>query len=154
MTTVDKKDALRGWAGKPEEQNRLFFQARNLAIEALCLQLENRFLRAGLLVRAEWKESSFSSVSLRLTLENPKKGQSWEEKTVSLVLKRGRISAPSHLSDCFYEYQGSMLDGGGRQPALLTQLVEQVRELEATGVIHKMVLRVNYPFDYKALSVY
>jgi len=150
---MDKREALKGWQGTPDDQNRLFFQARNLAIEALCLGLENRFLRAGLPVKVQWKESSFSSVSLRMTLENPKAGQAWTEFTCSILIKRTTIEGPSHLSQCFYAYQGAMFPGG-RQPALVAQLSTLFHEMVHTGEIAERILRVNYPFEYTGHSVF
>ena len=48
---IDKRTALHG--EDPDLRNRLFFAARNLAIEALLLRLENRLLREGFSVRCE-----------------------------------------------------------------------------------------------------
>ena len=53
---------------RSELRNRLFFAARNLAIEALLLRLENRLLREGFPVRCEWNETSFGSPSIVLQL--------------------------------------------------------------------------------------
>lgn len=155
MAELDKREALKSWTGSESDQNRLFFQARNLAIESLCLRIENRCLRAGLPVQVEWKESSFPSVSLRFTLTNPKKGQSWTELTTSVLLKRSRISAPASLSECYYEYQGNVLGcASGRVPALLVQLTELIQEMITEGELARIIAGANYPFDYKPLSVF
>lgn len=154
MTTPDKKSALEAWTGSADDQARLFFQARNLAIEAMCLRIDNHLLRAGLPVKTEWKESSFNSVSLRITLSNPKSGQSWTEVDCSILIRRLRIKSPEHLSSCFYEYQGANLSLGPRPTALMRDLASAVKALVDSEEMARLINEANYPFDYKPYSIF
>lgn len=152
MDTAEKENALMKWTGSEDLQNRLFFQARNLAIEAISLRIETLFLRAGMDVTVKWRESSFPGVRLAILMDNPKKNQSWEQAEFSLDIERKTIRGPSHLSNCFYSYKHFGIGHWSHKPAVVTKAENLLQELEQTGVLASLVNRVNYPFDYSSFS--
>ena len=113
----------------PELRNRLFFSARNLAIEALLLRLENRLLREGFPVRCEWNETSFGSpgIVLQLPLRAPSNSEDDDSDNLWVVcsarVAREKISAQDDLSACFYSLGGPVVHETwrGRQPAKLLE---------------------------------
>lgn len=146
------------WAGSPSGsslENRLFFQAKNLAIEAMLLRIANELLRQGFKAHCTWKESSFNSTQVLITVENPKPtSRGWAEADCYLNLRRERIAAPEHLSDCYYSVESfhGNFNWGARTPALVRQFGDAVTALFASGYLSAQVERVNYPFDYQSHS--
>lgn len=51
-------------------RRRLFFSARNLAIETVLLRLENLLLREGFPAKCEWSESSFGGPTVSVMMMN------------------------------------------------------------------------------------
>lgn len=152
---IDKSAALSNWKGHTEDQNRLFYQARNLAVEALCLRLENQCLRAGLDVSVRWKESSFPGTLILLALKNPKENASWEEAEYYLHLKRSSVKAPGHLSDCFYTYTNWSGPSWRHKPVLAVKMAALLDDWSAAqDKLPEWVSKVNYPFDYIPASIY
>ncbi|MNR71294.1 hypothetical protein D3C71_19090 [compost metagenome] len=151
---MKKQEALAGLRTHPETINRLFFQARNLAIEAMLLRLENKLLRAGYPAECEWKESSFGPPTIELRMRNTGRGE-WEYGTCALRLRRERLTGvPEFVSDCFYELDSLQASEywGGRQPAKLLDFRQAVQDLYDTGELATEVAKVNYPFEYEPHS--
>ena len=155
---IDKSTALHG--EDPDLRNRLFFAARNLAIEALLLRLENRLLREGFPVRCEWNETSFGSpsIALQLPVRAPSNSEDDDSDNLWVVcsvrVAREKISAPDDLSACFYSLGGPVEHETwrGRQPAKLVAFQRLVQEWADTGVLAEEITKVNYPFDYDPRS--
>ena len=151
MVKPDKRDAL---VARPKDfDNRLFYAARNLAIEALCLRIETSMLRKGFDVTAEWRESSFRNPQLELKLKNPKAtATSWEFATATVGLIRDRITVLERhsISECFYSV--ATVHATEYWPCRESKYVADFRELVKTmagaGYFETEVDKVNYPFDY------
>ena len=152
MASPDKRTALES---RPAEfENRLFFAARNLAIEALLLRIETSMLRAGFDVTAEWKESSRGNPSLQLKLKNPKPtATSWEvaDATVWLIRDRIQVLERHKISDCLYGVDSvhPTEHWPWRESKLVAEFRERVRQMGADGYFAREVAKVNYPFDYE-----
>src|SRR5690606_40794458 len=101
---MDKKELLRNFKLNGDSANRLFYQARNLAIEAMLLRLETRLLRAGFPAQCVWSESSRSSPVIEIRMFNTKRASadSWEFGQCRVVLNREAVQAPEFLSPCVY----------------------------------------------------
>ena len=156
---IDKRTALHG--EESELRNRLFFSARNLAIEALLLRLENRLLREGFPARCEWNESSFGGPTIVLQLPLQVRAANTEDDdaddlygTCRVRVTRERISAPDDLSSCFYSMDKVDVHESwrGRQPAKLVAFRRRVQEWADAGVFAEEIAKVNYPFDYESHS--
>lgn len=157
LTLEDKKARLTSWKGSQDDENRLFFEARNLAIEAICLRLELNLLRAGFNASVTWSESSFSGPSLKFSLKNPKETQIWEQYDgAGFYIKRDTVSGPSHLSKLVYHSaQFSIIEPvSTRTPKLIGSFVAHLKELLASGLIDAEVNKANYPFDRGTFSVF
>jgi hypothetical protein len=153
--TIDKYTALAHV--KPGAiSNRLFFQARNLAIEAVLLRLENQLLRQGFDVNCVWTESSFYGPQVYLRMPNPKKDASWVYGECAIHIKRERIDGPSDLSQCYYTLVAvhTTEHWRGRQPQKLLDFRAAVQALADSGQLEKEISKVNYPFDYSSHSSY
>jgi hypothetical protein len=148
MSDTDKRKALEVLPSHYE--NRLFFAARNLAIEALLLRLENLMLRKGFDCAVEWSESSFNAPVIALKLKNPKpKESSWEFATVSLYLNRDTIQAPKDkASDCFYSLRDAQLYEYGRDSKYVLNFRAATQELHEAGHFSSEINKVNFPFDH------
>ena len=154
MSPSDKRNALA--SGLPDKLlNRLFFQARNLAIEAMLLRLDNLLLRKGFNARCEWHESSFGGPVLLLKMFNPKPGQ-WEYGSCRAFLKREHINAPDEMSPSFYSVASVKTAEywPRKQPQQLLDFRSAVAALAETGELAREVEKVNFPFDYQRLSVF
>lgn len=139
----------------PDFENRLFFQARNLAIEAMLLRISNGLLRQGFNVQCSWHESSYPHPDVTIKLVNPKPtANGWEEAHCSLTLRRETVSAPRHLSDCYYSVVSLKChcNWGSRTPALVKKFSTAVEALFASGYLTEQVEKVNFPFDYHSYS--
>jgi hypothetical protein len=146
---IDKKLALT--AVKPGElPNRLFYQARNLAIEAMMLRLENQLLRQGFAVNCVWSESSRGGPTVYLRMPNPKPDASWVCGECALHVTRERISVPPGLSECFYTLASVHTSEywRGRQPQKLLDFRAAVQALGDSGHLAEEIAKVNYPFEY------
>jgi hypothetical protein len=137
-------------------ENRLFFSARNLAIEALMLRIEVLMLRAGHDVKVEWQESSMYAPSIRIMFMNPKPtASSWEYATAQVYINRERINVPREkASDCFYSLK--MVHTSEHWPYKESKAVAAFRafaqKLADEGYFETEVNKVNYPFDYSSHS--
>ena len=154
--TTDKRLALKTLCSDDKDlRNRLFFSARNLAIEAVLLRLENLLLREGFPAKCEWSESSFGGPTVNVMMANPKPAEdSWEFGTCRLRIKRERETAPDDLSSCFYTLE-SVETGEywrGRQPAKLLAFRDRVQALANEGVLATEIMKVNFPFEYTSHS--
>lgn len=155
MTTVDKRKALE--VLPPNYESRLFFAARNLAIEAMLLRLENAFLRKGFDCSAEWRESSFGGPVISLKLKNPKpKESAWEFATASIYVDRDTITAPQDkASQCFYRLKDvQAFEYGGRESKYVLGFRTMAQEMGDTGHFAAEIDKVNFPFEYGFHSNY
>jgi hypothetical protein len=152
---MDKRTALSAANGLNLE-NRLFFQARNLAIEALLLRLETTLLRQGFDAHCEWSESSFGGPLLYIRMHNPKKDGGWQYGQCTATLARETICCPSTLSPCYYSLKSFSAEEywGRKQPKLLLDFRHAVDELHKSGYLAAEIDKVNFPFDYKGRSVF
>ena len=152
---ADKTKALENLKNSADFANRLFYQARNLAIEAMLLRLETALLRQGFPVSAEWKESSFGPPTVFIHCHNPKQG-SWEYGSCTLHLKRERIQAPDYASALFYSLDSVVTDEywPRKQPQMLLDFRAAVAQMGANGYLEKEMLKVNYPFDSQNHSIF
>ena len=153
---TDKRLALKTLCSNDKDlRNRLFFSARNLAIEAVLLRLENLLLREGFPAKCEWSESSFGGPTLNVMLANPKPSVGgWVFGTCRLRIKRESEKAPDDLSSCFYTLDA--VDTSeywrGRQPAKLLAFRDRVQALHDEGVLAAEIMKVNFPFEYTSHS--
>lgn len=152
----NKKDQLAALKGSGSDlENRLFFAARNLAIEALALRLENHLLRKGFPTQCGWSESSFGAPTIYVRMLNPKPTpDGWEYGQCTLRLTRERIGGPSGLSQLYYSLASIETSEywRGRQPAQLLAFRAEVQALHDSGHLAAEVDKVNYPFDYTSHS--
>lgn len=150
----DKKEALNE---RPDSfEIRLFFQARNLAIESLLLRLENKLLREGFPVSCDWKESSFCSPTIEIKFHNEKKSGAWKFAKSTIWINRDSVSVfdRNNVSDCFYTVKECCENEywRGRQPQLLLKFRNRIRELFDLGYFADEVEKVNYPFNRQSFS--
>jgi hypothetical protein len=137
-------------------ENRLFFSARNLAIEALLLRIEVLMLRAGHDVKVEWHETSMHAPSIRIMFMNSKpSSSSWEYATATVYLERERIKVPhDKASECFYSLK--MVHTTEHWPYKESKAVLAFRtfaqKLADDGYFAAEINKVNYPFDYSSHS--
>jgi hypothetical protein len=150
---TDKRQALIVHTGKDLE-NRLFFAARNLAIEAMLLRLENGLVRQGFNAKCVWAESSFRAPVLELRLVTPSKDEDQDDYAQCTAwLSRDRIASPSHLSHCFYALERfDKYQGEGRESKKLLAFRDAVSALHESGQLAAEIAKVNYPFEYEPLS--
>ncbi|KWT98243.1 hypothetical protein WDL1P1_00300 (plasmid) [Variovorax sp. WDL1] len=149
MQLAQKITKLRTLQPTPGGMNELFYQARNLAIEALLLRLENQLLRSGFPAICAWNESSFSDPSIYIQLPNPKEGASWDVATCTLRVLRSKERAPDFVSGCVYVVKGfsAVEHWRGKQPAKVVAFREAVTALHDSGHLAAEVLKVNFPFE-------
>jgi hypothetical protein len=149
---VDKKQALTLHTGQDFE-NRLFFAARNLAIESLLLRLELNLVRQGFDAKCVWREGSFGGPHLELRMMNPNKNQKWDYAQCRAVVSRETIAGPRHLSQCFYALERfDKYSGEGRESKKLLAFREAVDALYQSGDLAAEIAKVNYPFEHEFLS--
>lgn len=145
-----KVQALAKLSEKPANDtlNRLFFDARNLAIEAMLRGLEVVLLRQGFPAECSWRETSFGGPTLDISMRNTGSG-SWELGTCAVRVARHRVSAPDFLSDALYvaESFSATEYWRGKQPAKLLAFRDAVSVLWDSGELARRVLEVNYPFE-------
>jgi hypothetical protein len=136
-------------------ENPLFFQARNLAIEAMLLRLENRLLRQHFVAECLWSESSFRAPLIEIRLRNSGKG-AWEYGKCTLIVNRDKIQAPVSLSPCYYSLASVETTEywSGKQPKQLLDFRAAVAELAGSGYLAAEIEKLNYPFDYQPLSTF
>lgn len=150
MTNVDKRIALKVLPDHYE--NRLFFAARNLAIEAVMLRLEGLLLRKGFDCAASWAESSFSAPCLELRLANPKPSQSsWEFAHAFAYLNRETIAVPRDKgSACFYSLKSveAWEHCPGRESKYVLGFRDAVQALADSGHFASEIEKLNFPFDH------
>lgn len=154
---LDKRDAF----ARPVKDlaHRLFFQARNLAIEAMLLRVSDRLLRQGFNARCEWSEFSTSAPMVYVRLYNTKPN-SWEYGTCTLSLNRERITVEDgvheQVSDCFYSLKDVTTTEywGAKQPKNLLDFRNAVQALANEGFFAQEIAKVNYPFDSEPYSIY
>lgn len=152
MANPDKREAL---VTRPKSfDGLLFFAARNLAIEAMCLRIETSMLRQGFDVRAVWRESSFGNPVLELRLKNPKPTSSgWTYASATVALTRDTI--PVHqrdsISECFYAVASVHATEywPWRESKLVSGFREQVKKWDDEGYFVSEVAKVNFPFEYQ-----
>jgi hypothetical protein len=136
-------------------QNPLFFQARNLAIEAMLLRLELRLLRQSFDAECLWQESSFRPPIVEMRMRNSGKG-AWQYGKCTLIVEREKVEAPAALSPCFYSLQSVQTEEywTGRQPKQLLNFRAAVADLAASGYFKDEIEKLNYPFNYESLSAF
>lgn len=137
-------------------ESRLFFAARNLAIEAFMLRLEVLMLRAGHDVLVEWAESSMWAPTLRIQFKNPKPSQSaWQFATASVHVERERITVPREkASECFYSLKSvaSTEYWPYKESKAVLAFRTFVQKLADDGYFAAEINKLNYPFDYYSHS--
>ena len=137
-------------------ENRLFFSARNLAIEAFMLRLEVLMLRAGPDVLAEWVESSMWAPPVRIQFKNPKAtSSSWQFATASAHVERERITVPREkASECFYSLKSvsSTEYWPYKESKAVLAFRTFVQKLADDGYFAAEINKLNYPFDYYSHS--
>jgi hypothetical protein len=152
---VDKTNIFQGGKRPAEFAHRLFYQARNLAIEAMLLRLDNSLLRKGFNVQSEWQESSFGAPTVEIRMYNPKAG-AWKYGTSKLHLKRERIDAPNDASALYYSLESvqSTEYWPRKQPQQLLDFRAAIDVLEAEGYFQHEIEKLNYPFDAGSHSIF
>lgn len=156
MTNVDKRIAL--MVVPDQYESRLFFAARNLAIEAMMLRMEVHLLRKGFDCAVSWSESSFSAPVLQLRLPNPKPTQSnWEFAQAVAYLIRDTIAVPRDKgSACFYSLKSveAWEYCPGRESKYVVGFREAIQALADSGYFAAEIAKLNYPFEYDFHSNY
>lgn len=139
-------------------ENRLFYAARNLAIEAMLLRLEVLMLRGGFDVETGWRESSMYGPTIEVKLKNPKPLKSaWEFATASVTVERSTIKVPSQkASECFYSLKSvhSTEYSPYRESKYVQDFRAYFQRLADERYFLDEINKVNYPFDYKFFSSY
>lgn len=137
-------------------ESRLFFAARNLAIEAFMLRLEVLMLREGHDVLVQWSESSIWEPQVRVQFKNPKPTQSaWQFATASLYVERERITVPAaKASECFYSLKSvsSTEYWPYKESKAVLAFRTFVQKLADDGYFAAEINKLNYPFDYYSHS--
>lgn len=137
-------------------ESRLFFAARNLAIEAFVLRLEVLTLRAGHDVLVEWAESSMWAPTVRIQFKNPKPTSSaWQFATASVHVERERITVPREkASECFYSLKSvsSTEYWPYKESKAVLAFRAFVQKLADDGYFAAEINKLNYPFDYYSHS--
>ena len=155
MTHLDKRTALE--ARPAEFENRLFFAARNLAIEAFMLRLEVLMLRAGHDVLVEWAESSMWAPTVRIQFKNPKPTASaWQFATASVHVERERILVPREMaSECFYSLKSvsSTEYWPYKESKGVLAFRTFVQKLADDGYFASEINKLNYPFTTSVTAV-
>lgn len=149
---MNKRNEL---AKQPESFiNTLFFQARNLAIEVLLLNLKNLFRENNFNIsEVNWKESSFTSPYIEIILKNNKSNQSWTEADFKIFINREKIKIyTNHISDCYYSFHSIMSPYGYNRNNQLKSFNDFINEFFNSQENKKMIENVNYPFDRKYYS--
>lgn len=151
---TDKQQAL---VSRPDNlENRLFFQARNLAIESLLLRIEVLFLRESFPVSCHWREDSRYSPSIEIRFHNQNKSAAWEYGTATIWVERDIISVydRDQVSQCYYTLKSVSETEywGGKEPKKLLDFRARVKELGEQGYFEEEILKINFPFDRKSLS--
>ena len=136
-------------------ENRLFYQARNLAIESFMLRLENKLLRLGYTVKCEWVESYNSSPQIYINYLYDKKDDTKRGQCV-LFIERETIQVfdRNNISQCYYTLKNVWIDEHwyGRQPKSVLSFRDKIKELWDHGYIESEIEKINYPFEYKSYS--
>ena len=136
-------------------ENRLFYQARNLAIESFMLRLENKLLRLGYTVKCEWVESYNSSPQIYINYLYDKKDDTKRGQCV-LFIERETIQVfdRNNISQCYYVLKNVWIDEqwSGRQPKSVVSFRDKIKELWDHGYIEFEIEKINYPFEYKSYS--
>lgn len=158
-TKEDKKMLLAAaQVGSPELANRLFYAARNLAIEAMLLRLEVLLLREGYPVRCRWQESSFHAPTVSFDTLKAKPSEDGDEVqgSCTLQLNRETVKAPGPLSACYYSVKCFSASEyyPRKQPAKLLAFRARLTELFESGRLAAEIATVNFPFDYESLSAF
>ena len=155
---MNKLDQLKALAPTLDTLNRLFFQARNLAIESMLLRLQSRLLEAGYPAQCVWREASNQAprVSIRMLNVSRATSESWEYGECVLYLQRDLVPAPDAVSQCYYRVKRLEVAEywRGKQPAKLVKFRDYVSTLGDAGYFETEVAKLNYPFEYESHSVY
>jgi hypothetical protein len=152
---MDKKTALES---QPEGVlARLFYQARNLAIESMLLRLESLLLREGFPAKCVWRESSNSSPLWEIQYLNKDTSPDapWCHASARVIMSRKPMQVfDKDLSALFYEVESvsSSEYWARKQPKHMLQFRDRIEELRRAGYFEAEVLKINYPFDRLFLS--
>jgi len=137
----------------PDNFNRLFFTARNGAIASLLRNIEHYLQDQNnkLVVRANWKESSFNSVHIELTLHEKE-----NKHTRTINLKREKINTKNHdISDLVYTFDRLSPETCyyPKKPRQLGIDFDAVLDSpEFVEFLKQEVNGVNFPFNYESYS--
>ena len=151
---TDKQNAL---TERPENfENRLFFQARNLAVEALLLRLETLLLREGFPVTCHWNESSRYKPTIEIRFHNESKTASWDFCTAKVYVERDQVQVFNRdmVSSCLYSFDKVVESEywGGKQPKKLLEFRARIKALGELGYFTEEIRKINYPLDREFLT--
>lgn len=153
LTFDERKKALAGLGQElktnPSELlNRLFFMARNGAIDHLLRAFEHYFRDKGFVVKAEWNEHC-SAAAIRLVFVDKKKA----EHLRTIFLNRTAEPAPSSVSPCMYAIQSIATSEYYRvMPKFAVDIHELMSTEEFQALAARLVNGANYPFTYASHS--
>ena len=131
--------------------NRLFFAARNGAISLLLRRLEHYLGDAGYVVRANWKETSFPGVMIKLVMHDKRSG----EHTRSISIDRESVMPSSALPSSLC-YKLNRIHNGeyyrSKKPKIAVDFDELLGSEAFAIRVAEWVNGVNYPFEYEGQS--
>lgn len=154
--TKDKKAVFAAFQSGRDAESRLFFAARNLAIESILLKLELEFLKHGFNTECQWKEYSTGVPYIQIGYKNPKPtATGWLEAAIVLMLNRQQLAGPQYLSTCYYDLRTMARQVDSRRTAKPVQAFWDVASaLHEAGYFEALIAKVNYPFDHTSYSVF
>lgn len=149
----DKVEATKT-LGSPNAElvNRLFFSARNLAIECLLSRLGAKLAHVSPSnIQANWRESSNSAPQIEITLKNPDGDLL---ATFVLPVERELVGDRTLPSQCMYRAGETCryIPRPGRKSAVMRRFEDEAMKLWVLGAMSAMVGSVNYPFEYVTFS--
>lgn len=158
-TDGQKMEILRHKIKDPSYQflNRLFFQARDLAIEAVLNKIKLEIMEDYKFkhkVEVDFDSSSFSLPSIVVRFYN-RKSQGWEYTTCKMILEKDSVAHNAlelGISTVFLKFRN--ISRGEYWPRKIpNDVVEFWKYFEdkyANGYGEELVNRLNYPFDKKS----
>lgn len=149
----EKKQALaqleeESAAPRAQVLNRLFFMAKNGAIDHLLREFEHYFRDKGFAVKATWDEHS-RGAAVRLVFLDKKK----VEHSRTIYLERSVERAPDDVSPCMYAVKRIDTSEYYRvMPKFAVDIHELMSAEEFQALATRLVNGANYPFTYASHS--